>query len=337
MFRFFVYLNVSNFCFFQKYFSHFMIFVLGFSFRKIIFNIFPFSIKIMSCACVCPNRALWRPWNRGRISTKNTLRERERTKFATEDGKKVEMSGGLPPSRPPTRKIELRAFHGQPFISLWMTWVESIPQGEGGEQGDPLMPLLFCLGQHSALSAVVAGLQEGERLFAYLDDLYVVCKPDRAGAVHDLLRVHLWDNCRISFHAGKTKVWNRSGTYPPNCARLQRAATEWRGDAHLHPDQQGLGVAYVKRSLRRRLRTRVVGSRPGSSCLFCAAARSNFFLRTVNPSETDDFAAAHERCLCKILSILPSCGAEPGCHSGKEALDSGRTRTQPAVHWASWP
>ena len=51
-------------------------------------------------------------------------------------------------------------------------------------------------------------------------------KPDRVGAVHDLLRVHLWDKCRISLHAGKTKVWNKSGTYPPDCARLQRAATD---------------------------------------------------------------------------------------------------------------
>ena len=67
------------------------------------------------------------------------------------------------------------------------------------------MPLLFCLGQHSALSAVVAGLREGERLFTCLDDLYVVCKPDRVGAVHDLLRVHLWDKCRISLHAKQDK------------------------------------------------------------------------------------------------------------------------------------
>ena len=29
-----------------------------------------------------------------------------------------------------------------------------ISQGEGGEQGDPLMPLLFALGQHRALEAI---------------------------------------------------------------------------------------------------------------------------------------------------------------------------------------
>ena len=31
--------------------------------------------------------------------------------------------------------------------------VHKIPQGEGGEQGDPMMPLLYSLGQHRALEA----------------------------------------------------------------------------------------------------------------------------------------------------------------------------------------
>ena len=37
--------------------------------------------------------------------------------------------------------------------------VHEIDQGEGGEQGDPLMPLLFSLGQHAALRAVQRQLQ----------------------------------------------------------------------------------------------------------------------------------------------------------------------------------
>ena len=64
------------------------------------------------------------------------------------------------------------AFYGQRSTYLWeddVGEVHSIPQGEGGEQRDRLMPLLLCLGQHSALSTVSEGLQEGERLFAYLE------------------------------------------------------------------------------------------------------------------------------------------------------------------------
>ena len=56
--------------------------------------------------------------------------------------------------------------------------------GRGGEQGDPLMLLLFCLGQHAALAAVAERLDVGERLFASLDDLYVVSSPERSVDVH---------------------------------------------------------------------------------------------------------------------------------------------------------
>ena len=38
---------------------------------------------------------------------------------------------------------------------------QTIPQGEGGEQGDPLMPLFFALGQHGALVAMQARLDVG--------------------------------------------------------------------------------------------------------------------------------------------------------------------------------
>ena len=48
--------------------------------------------------------------------------------------------------------------------------VHSVDQGEGGEQGDALMPLLFALGQRVALEAVQSRLLEGERLFAFLGD-----------------------------------------------------------------------------------------------------------------------------------------------------------------------
>ena len=73
----------------------------------------------------------------------------------------------------------------------------------------------------TCLAAVSASLREGERLFAFLDDLHIVCRPERVGAVHALLERHLWDLAGISLHAGKTRVWNRSGHCPPACAALQ--------------------------------------------------------------------------------------------------------------------
>ena len=74
--------------------------------------------------------------------------------------------------------------------------VHEIAQGEGGEQGDPLMPLLFSLGQHAALAAANARLQNGERLFAFLD-IYVICSLRRVLEVHRVLQEELWAHARI--------------------------------------------------------------------------------------------------------------------------------------------
>ena len=80
----------------------------------------------------------------------------------------------------------VRLFYSSPEY-LWEDdggEVQSIHQGEGGEQGDALMPLLFSLGQHAALEAISGRLRPGERLFAYLDDIWFVTKLGRVGDVH---------------------------------------------------------------------------------------------------------------------------------------------------------
>ena len=50
-----------------------------------------------------------------------------------------------------------------------------VTQAEGGEQGDPLTPLLFAIGIQGALEEVAAALLPGEQLCAFLDDLYILC------------------------------------------------------------------------------------------------------------------------------------------------------------------
>ena len=63
-------------------------------------------------------------------------------------------------------------FYGTPSSYLWedSCWrTHTILQGEGGEQGDAMMPLLFSLGQHSALAAVQAQMGDGEVLLAFHD------------------------------------------------------------------------------------------------------------------------------------------------------------------------
>ena len=134
----------------------------------------------------------------------------------------------------------VRMFHRSPSRFLWED-VNYIPQGEGGEQGDPLTPLLFRLGQHSeqgdpltpllfrlgqhrALVSVAGELRRGEHLFAFHDDLYVTAQPDRVVDIHQKLAVHLWNDAKITLHKGKTVIWNRGGVHARGCHVVEVAA-----------------------------------------------------------------------------------------------------------------
>ena len=128
----------------------------------------------------------------------------------------------------------VRSFYGQPSRYVWedeLGEVHHINQGEGGEQGDALMPLLFFLGQHAALEAVKARLLPGERIFAFLDDVYVVTLPRRVGSVHNILQKELYRHVRIRIHVGKTQVWNAVGDRPClRCSGEDRASFRPRCD-----------------------------------------------------------------------------------------------------------
>ena len=68
-------------------------------------------------------------------------------------------------------------FYTQPSTYVWHDQEgnpHDITQAEGGEQGDPLMPALFSLGQKAALQAVQQQLQPGEALYAFRDDVYTI-------------------------------------------------------------------------------------------------------------------------------------------------------------------
>ena len=110
-----------------------------------------------------------------------------------------------------------RLFYGTPSTCLWedeMGNTQEIPQGEGGEQGDPLMPMLFSLGEHPAFEAIRRRLLDDEKLLAYLDDVTVMCQPDRVSAVIAIMAEELARHAHISIHHGKTQVWNRGGIAP---------------------------------------------------------------------------------------------------------------------------
>ena len=110
-----------------------------------------------------------------------------------------------------------------PFVRLWYAqpsqyvWHDehhtphTVTQAEGGEQGDPLMPALFSLGQHQALETVHSQLEPGEQLYVFLDDVYAVVQPHRVRPVYNLLANALAAHAHIQLNQAKTRAWNSSG------------------------------------------------------------------------------------------------------------------------------
>ena len=124
------------------------------------------------------------------------------------------------------------------------------PRGGRGSKATPLMPMLFALGKHPALAAAQERLRGNELLFAYLDDVYAVCRPDRVGAIFAILEQELQAHAEIRLHLGKTQVWNRGGVTPDGVDELRRRARRlkpeavvWKGDPQLPEEQQGVRVA----------------------------------------------------------------------------------------------
>ena len=119
-----------------------------------------------------------------------------------------------------------------------------------------MMPMLFSLGQQGALDAIQARLRPGERLFAFLDDIYAVSAPERTVAIYKIIEEELWRHARIRVNIGKTQVWNQSGKSPEDIEEVGRRA--WRGDESLPPEQRGIRILgtplghprYVQQQLR---------------------------------------------------------------------------------------
>ena len=131
-------------------------------------------------------------------------------------------------------------------------------QGEGGEQGDSLMPALFALDQHRALVAAQAGMHPTTKLMAFHDDVYVITNPARVGDSFAHLERSLWEHAGIRINMGKTQIFNRGNVLPPGCQHILQAGRQlnlpvimWRGDSLLTILGTPLGhVEFVKAQLR---------------------------------------------------------------------------------------
>ena len=157
---------------------------------------------------------------------------------------------GLRPhlAREHVERLAAHAFYAEPSAYVFYDAegaAHEIAQGEGGEQGDPLMPALYALGQHPALLQAHAALSPGEDLYAYLDDIYVTCQPKRAGPAFTALGTALWERANIRVHLGKTRAWNAAGEEPSALLDALPAAARadaWAGSWARPPAQQGITV-----------------------------------------------------------------------------------------------
>eukprot|EP00973_Karenia_brevis_P011853 1608801-Karenia_brevis.AAC.1 len=100
------------------------------------------------------------------------------------------------------------------------------------------MPALFSLGIHGALEAAQLELQEGEQLYAYLDDIYAITRPERSRAVFDIVRRHLAREAGIHVNLGKCRAWNRSGREPTGMQAL--GSDVWVGGRETPIHMRGL-------------------------------------------------------------------------------------------------
>ena len=108
-------------------------------------------------------------------------------------------------------------FYGSPSTYVFYDaegHAHDVQQGEGGEQGDPLMPSLFALGQHQALLETRARLHSSSALYAFLDDIYVTGLPEHTVGQFAIVREALARHANIQVHLGKTLAWNSAGEEP---------------------------------------------------------------------------------------------------------------------------
>ena len=162
------------------------------------------------------------------------------------------------------------------------------------------MPALYAVAQHRALEAVAAALQPGEGVFAFLDDIYIVCSPERVATLYGVLAAALWDHARVQLNQGKTRVWNTFGTQQgrnPRTSLHSNQAPALPRAFGSGLEQQGLVVlgaplgpeAFVQRHLRDRRRNQnalleripTLGDLQSAwlRLLFCASTRANYLLR----------------------------------------------------------
>ena len=242
-------------------------------------------------------------------------------------------------------------FYGHTSEYYWTdedSEVWSIEQGDGGEQGDPLMPALFAIGQHSALVSADSKLQNlmvthsanwveeqyfKPLLFAFLDDLYVVTVRDIARAAFDVVTSEVENIAGIKTNLGKLQLYSEAGgSCPPGFDDFQahRAIDSpiWTMDA---PQLENRGIVVLGSPLgsvefckahadkRMQVEQQLLDWIPKIPTVqiawlllyFCAAQRANHLIRLLPPSLSIEYADKHDAAILQCLETLLQAGPLP--------------------------
>ena len=239
-----------------------------------------------------------------------------------------------------------------------------IAQAEGVEQGDPLAPGFYALGQHDSLVAASAALRAGEYLAAFLDDLYVVTVPERAAPLLHVVTGEVERGAGVEANLGKTRVYNAAGgDAPPGIAAL--GPDVWCGD--LPPARRGFVALGVPIGHPEFVGAHAAGRLEAEADLlhklqrlpdlqsawlllaYCAAPRAQHLLRNVPPADILPYARAHDAAIWNVVEgLLGGQGPDEGdawlaaravaflppSFGGLGLLSA--ERVSPAAYWAAW-
>ena len=191
--------------------------------------------------------------------------------------------------------------------------MHDIVQGDGGEQGDPLMPALFALGQHAALVAAKNDMHHDDLLVAFLDDLYAVTEKDRTRKTFDIVTTAVEKHAGIRTNLGKLQLYSEAGGDPPpgfEEFQEKRAENEGRIWTSNCPQLQDRGIVVLGSPLgtvefceafavkRIEKEQKFLDWLPELEDLqvawlllyFCAIPRANHILRLLPPSLSKNYA-----------------------------------------------
>ena len=243
----------------------------------------------------------------------------------------------------------VRATYAQPSCCHWQDdhgRFRQIRQHEGGEQGDPLMPLLFCLAVHSALMAVQEQLLPGECIFAFLDDVYALSSPGWTCAMYKLLEKILFAIAGIRLHTGKTRTWSKAGEIPECMEELGDEVESSTGinilgtpvgseEFHLASTRERLAEEEV---LWRAIPWAQDLQCASQLLVQCAGPRCHHFVRTVPPSLSAVYAEGHDRGMQATMATLDVSQQRVAGQLATLPMRIGglAARIAPAAYWASW-